>query len=190
MRVAMEWPRLVSMMMTPLAPREPYRAVAFFSTVTLSMSSGEMVVSMLKMSPSCSEPRLRCMSSSTPSRMTSGWALAFTELIPRMNMAAPWSRLPECMFMRMSPPSLLVISSSMEMPLPLEMKLFLAVIFVPSSYIVEKALLSRRTCTCWLSSPALMATCCDRYLGACTNRAVAKVGTLMVNLPSASVMAA
>ena len=75
-------------------------------------------------------------------------------------------------------------------PLPSEIKLFWAVIVVPSSYIEANALLSKLTFTCCRESPAMIATCCDRYLGACTKRDVAKVGTLMVNLPSASVMAA
>ena len=92
------------------------------------------------------------------------------------------------MFMRMSPPSLPVISSSIERPLPLEMKLLVAVIVVPSSYIGEKALLSILMRTTCFSSPATMATCCERYCGVCTKREVAKAGTFKVNLPSSSVM--
>ena len=149
-----------------------------------------MVVSMLKMSPKCSDPLSRCMSSSTPSSMTSGCALALMELIPRMNMAAPWSRLPECMFIRMSPPRRCVISSSMVMPPPFDVKLLVAVMGVVLSYIFEKVLLSSLIRTCCVLSPAMMATCCDRYCGACTNRAVAKVGNLIVNWPSPLVMAA
>ena len=79
-----------------------------------------------------------------------------------MNMAAPWSRLPECMVMRMSAPSFFCISSSMVSPRPSETKLFLAVMVVPFSYIAAKASLSKLTRTCCFSSPAIMATCCDK----------------------------
>ena len=142
------------------------------------------------MSPRCSELLSRCMSSSTPSSMTRGCAFALIELIPRINIAAPCSKLPECIFMRISPPSFSVISSSIERPLPFDTKLFCAVMVVPSLYIGAKASLSMLMRTSWLASPAIILTCCDRYLGACTKSVVANVGTLMVNLPSASVMAA
>ena len=65
--------------------------------------------------------------------------------------------------MRMSPPSFSVISSSMVRALPSETKLLVAVIVVPSTYIGVKALLSMLILICCWASPALMATCCDRY---------------------------
>ena len=107
-----------------------------------------MVDSILKMSPKWSDSLLRCMSSSTPSRMMRGCASALMELIPRMNISAPCSRLPECIFMRISPPILAVISSSIVRPLPLEVKLLVAVILVPSSYMGRKASLSMLMCSC------------------------------------------